>query len=220
MPGRLDLKTGTMTANEYPDYSSIPEEYLLDLFNTTTPEQKAHFPTVPIKYWHRGVSRKLLHSNRPFPAQFIPYPIKQHTGATEFPDFFSCCGFIAVSIRFKELLEKFEPDVHRFEPVELQDVAGAKRLNEMFILRIGNLIDDGILMEESDAEHQFYKGKIAAIHPTHAPPRITWSAAKVRGLHLWQDVLAESLVTVSDELYAEMKHMQMTGFQAQESRTK
>lgn len=223
MPWILDRGAGTTSENEYQsyiDYSLLSEEKLLNLFDKNTPVHKEHFRKFPLTFWQKRVFGLLTSSNLPFPSEILPIKIKQHTGIAGFPDYFDCCYFTVVSARFKALLENFEPGIHRFEPIVLTDVDRVQRIDEMFILRVGNELDEGIALDVSDMKESINAGKVTHYSSTQLTPRIMWKAVKIEGLHLWTDKMARGYVAVSDAFYAEMKGMNMTGFQAQESRAK
>jgi hypothetical protein len=126
------------------------------------------------------------------------YPIKsinvpttlQWLSRHEMPDFEGPPGFICVSSRFKDVVERFEPDVHQFFPITVVNKAKEK-IAERWLWVVCNRID-GV-----DREHTTFvlvKGALWMSNWDEGGRRVQIPDAKIyhsksrtEGYHFWRD---------------------------------
>lgn len=125
-------------------------------------------------------------------------------------------GNLIVSKNFKELVETIDPERHYYIPVIIEYVDGRTEEGTHFLFKMGKFIDNGIIVEESDVKPRKFNPN--GLYATQIPPRITWRATKVSGLHIWADARLESHIVVSNELMAKIRASDLSGYIAKESR--
>jgi len=137
-----------------------------------------------------------------------------------FPDYTvgGTTGSVIVSRRFRDVVERFEPDVHHFIAAEVYARDGAAVDGEFYLFKMGHFIDDGIIVEESDVNRSYLKGEFIHLLPTSQQPRLMWRASKIAGRHLWADSMFAGANIASDALYAALKAEKTKGFFAIECR--
>lgn len=123
-----------------------------------------------------------------------------------------------VTQKFKNLVEKFEPSLHNFIPVEMLTQDGDVDRESYFIFKPDQILDQSIVIEESDLIECSFKGVVGYYGPTSQTPRNMWKESAVRGKHIWIDGLFEEGLAVSDQFYAEAKRLGLKGWLAMESR--
>lgn len=125
-----------------------------------------------------------------------------------------------VTVKFKNLVEKFEPGLHHFIPVEMHSLDGAVDGEGYFIFMPGQILDLSIVIDESDLMESSFKGVVRRYGPTSQTPRIMWKESAVKGKHIWVDRFYQNGLAVSDQFYAEAKSLGLKGWLAMESRIK
>lgn len=112
-------------------------------------------------------------------------------------------GSVAVSRRFRDLVEDFEPDIHAFAPLVLERKNGVRFEGEYFLFSAQQDIDCLITNNEADAFE--YIGEFAGerrirCRLTDPGHEIPISAPAISGKHLWTaGLLSLNQMFVSDE---------------------
>ena len=132
------------------------------------------------------------------------YDIMQGPGSTWF-----------VSVRLKNLFEKYDKQCGTFFPVVLATPDGVLE-GTHFWQRMTGLVSGGIELDESDAEPAMVAGKIAFYSTSHSPT-IVWHDKAISGRHVWADEYLRNRLFVSDEVLAAMSDQGMTGFKTKKS---
>ncbi|QDG74924.1 imm11 family protein [Labrenzia sp. PHM005] len=128
-------------------------------------------------------------------------------------DVFPLPGVNAVSERFKEIVESYEPGVHQFFPVELFDKAGNRVPTNYYIFNCTVCVD-AVLVEHSEVRWSQRR-----VEPYDPFPRIDhWdkevlSAQAIAGHHVWCGGLLETDgIYVSDALFDDLKRAKIKYF--------
>ena len=149
----------------------------------------------------------------------------KETEGRPMPDFHES-GILNVSERAKALIEKFEPGVHQFVPVEFVD-NDYRFLENRYFMFPGNRIDstdhDGttyVLIQYPKEKswvnpHMLLrKGKANLIPPGFdfaLEPKYVFSQSKIHGCHIWVDKHIDGAILISDELAQEIREEGLTG---------
>lgn len=109
----------------------------------------------------------------------------------DMPDFEGPPGFLCVSPRLKEIIERFEPDVHQYFPLHVVNEK-KERIAEHYLWVVCNLIDS------VDREHttmilrngrtwtseELIDGKLVRVVES---PKLVFSHKQTDGYHFWRD---------------------------------
>jgi hypothetical protein len=124
-------------------------------------------------------------------------------------------GDIIVSREFKEKIEELDTERHYFIPVVIHHPDGRVQEGTHFLFTMGTFVDDGIIVSESDInKHPRFDRYLA----TSLTPRIMWRGSKIGGRHIWADKRFQHGVTMSDDLYAELRRLGIGDLIGKESR--
>lgn len=123
------------------------------------------------------------------------------------PDVFPMQASNAVSQRFKDLVEEFEPDVHQFFPLALRDKNGVPLPDNYYIFNCVVSLD-AVLVAESGLSWR--SEKIPEGRPESSMSfgsQLVFSRPAIAGHHLWVgDYLSQNLtIYVSDAFYTELR---------------
>lgn len=133
--------------------------------------------------------------------------VKPYSGQID--DITSVAGSVAVSRKFRDLVESFEPGVHAFSPLVLERKNG-ERFDEYFLFVLQQDIDC-ILTDNRTENFEFlgkYEGIETKIYCTLTQPgkTILLSKPAIDGKNLWTaGLLGLSEMFVSDAFYAAFK---------------
>lgn len=116
----------------------------------------------------------------------VPTRARLTSKSEEVPDFVQMAGCWAVSGTFRGLVERLEPKVHQFLPVELILGPGRTTPKNYFLLNICQKID-AVIPERSnvDAVLNEATGNVL-LHPGAGPPVWVVDGHAIKGLHLWR----------------------------------
>lgn len=133
------------------------------------------------------------------------------------PDFYTPNAFPCVSSRFKEVVERFAPDVHQFFPITVVNKAKEK-IAERWLWVVCNLID-GVDREHTNLFFQnqnlwtsSYKedGEWKRVRD----PKVAFNKQQTEGFHFWRDKhLFGGGIYVSDEAVRALKSAKIAGLQ-------
>lgn len=133
-----------------------------------------------------------------------------------------------VSDRARALVERFEPGVHQFLPVEYVDVNDRHLENRWFLI-VCNRLDS---IDREHATMILYRGLMwrpasdllgsepDAIPPgfdTDKPAKLVFNSAQVGAAHMWCDKHLSGGTFISDRLAGELKALGLTGIRLSES---
>jgi hypothetical protein len=159
----------------------------------------------------RGLVGSGLSLSRPLSAQNVPKaarschpaksPPKQHVFIVDFA--------VAVTAKFKNLVERFEPDLHLFAPIELQYHDGEPMEGEYYFFNCN--VDIDCVLTDNKPEW-FRKARTGHIHPSLSliqkltPLEIELSKQQIEGRHLWTGgPLGWNQLFISNEFCAALK---------------
>ncbi|NJM83759.1 MAG: hypothetical protein HC844_16040 [Tabrizicola sp.] len=114
-------------------------------------------------------------------------------------------GYPAVTEPMRDLLERLEPEVHRFNPFQITMPRGAKYPETYFLVQIGRFLD-AFLPEKSDVGAWRQDEKFLDYSPAYENAKyfsgLAVSGAVTAGAHLWRDRrLSPNDMFISDELH-------------------
>lgn len=142
------------------------------------------------------------------------------------PDVETVCGLLVVSDRFREIVEKLEPGVHQFLPVDYVDGHGAI-LAKRYVFVACNRIDS---VDRVHTTMILFKGmrwtpatdlvgwKPEEIPPgfdVKAKPKLVFNNAQIGGKHAWSDMFLIYGPYLSDALGAALEAEHFTGISLQ-----
>lgn len=104
-----------------------------------------------------------------------------------------------VSFRFRELIEKIEPDVHQFLPVEFVDKGGS-HLEDRWFWQVCNRIDS---VHRGETNWTLKEGVIWS-PPKHEKPRLVFDLSRIGNKKFWHDKHRSSLTLTTDETRTRM----------------
>jgi hypothetical protein len=145
------------------------------------------------------------------------YALRLEENRVRFADYMqspSSSFAIVVSGRFKEIIERFEPQRHHFWRVQVRGSSGDLIEADLYAFRPGNFVE-GLIVEKSDARASRFPG---LIHPIGMTPRLMWDSKAVAGLHVWCDWRMAGMYVFSDEIFDEVVRQDFSGYVAMESR--
>ncbi|NOU04667.1 MAG: hypothetical protein HOO99_00635 [Hyphomicrobiaceae bacterium] len=138
-------------------------------------------------------------------------------------DVVSLCLLRAVSVRFKSLIERFQPGVHEFIPIELRDHKGKPHDAEYYIFICHDLRD---VVMPSRCLDRDWNVKEWPVFPHFESMRfgtsdqpIVASAPALKGASFFVQFLVREIgdhVCVSEAAYAALKTEKITGFDMKE----
>ncbi|AXS39483.1 DUF1629 domain-containing protein [Breoghania sp. L-A4] len=145
----------------------------------------------------------------------LPTRFRETKGKKTLPDIFAMPGLNAVSSRFRDLVEEFEPGVHQFFPLELYYKNGERVEEEYFIFNC-TVSFDSLLVKQSEVTW------LKLDEPAECPRvNVRWRLKKVlsrptiAGRHVWCGFRIRAAgIFVSDELHSRMKKMKLKYFRA------
>lgn len=160
------------------------------------PETEEMLRAVARNHKHQyNLGFRITHENVP--------TIWQWKSSRAVPDYYTPNAFPCVSSRFKEVVERFEPDVHQFFPVAVVDKAKEK-IAERWLWVVCNRID-GVDREHTNLFFQnqnlwtsSYKedGEWKRVRD----PKVAFNKQQTEGFHFWRDKhLFGGGIYVSDE---------------------
>lgn len=136
------------------------------------------------------------------------------TGRRPAPDVFPMPGCNAVSQRFKDLVEEFEPGMHQFFPLALRDRRGEPLAQPYYVFNC--LVSlDAVLMAESGLTWQFDGPPGKPFPSINTSSKLVFSKPAIAGRHLWclHYLRAGNRLFVSDAFYTELKARKIRFFQ-------
>jgi hypothetical protein len=143
----------------------------------------------------------------------LPLRARETKGKKTFPDIFPMPGLNAVSARFRDLVEEFEPSVHQFFPLELCYKNGTRVKEEYFTFNC-TVSFDSLLVNLSEVKW------LKLDEPAECPLlnvrrgfQNVLSRQQIAGHHLWCGFrLRVPGLYVSDELHDRMKGLKFKYF--------
>jgi hypothetical protein len=138
----------------------------------------------------RGLFGGGLSLSRPLSARNVPKAARyrEEYAKPPKPDLFFVDSAVAVTRRFKDLVEEFEPGLHLFAPIELQYHDGRVMEGEYYFFNC-NVDIDCVLTDNADEWFRTYdNGRITPALPLIqklTPLEISLSKPQIEGRHLW-----------------------------------
>ncbi len=147
----------------------------------------------------------------------------QWTSRNEMPDFEGPPGFICVSSRFKEVVERFEPGVHQFFPITVVNKAG-EEIAQRWLWVICNWIDG---VDRENTTFVLKKGALWMSNWLENGERVRIPDAKLyhskkqtEGYHFWRDKhLMGGGIYASDEAAEALLALDLAAFAASKLET-
>jgi len=170
-----------------PEMGQYPSERFLDgdphRIKVDGPETEEMLRAIALDHVHQyNLGFRITHENVP--------TIWQWKSTRAVPDYYTPNAFPCVSSRFKEVVERFEPDVHQFFPVAVVNKAKEK-IAERWLWVVCNRID-GV-----DREHTTFVLKKGALWMTNwdedgkrvviPDAKLFHSKKQTQGYHFWRD---------------------------------
>jgi len=160
-----------------------------------------------------------------FPIKDTKVPTKlQWLSRSQVPDFEGPPGFISISSRFKDVIERFEPDVHQFFPITVVNKA-KENIAERWLWVVCNRID-GV-----DREHTTFVLRKGMLWMTNweedgqrieIPNAVLYHSRKqTQGYHFWRDKhIRGGGIYASDEAAEVLKSTKLTALHLRREETK
>jgi hypothetical protein len=154
-------------------------------------------------------------------AQDLPSKVR-YDDARQVLDFDTMSVVDFVSPRAKALIERFEPDVHQFEPVEYVRSDGT-HVADMFVFVVCRRLDtmDRAHTNMLLSPHRWVWAKdLARRKPELVPPgtdleakpRFVFNLGQIGDAHIWRDIHIHPTVYSSDAIVEAIKAEGLTGF--------
>jgi len=193
------------------DRSSTKEKklaYLIDLDFTALGRASFEFDSTPPDMPLLGFSAGLRIDPDDMPKSAHQKTRKQK----RIDDIFTMPALNAVSTRFKEIVEAFEPNTHQFFPLQLFRKDGTEIEGEFFIFNCTVSVDTVLITRSEIDWVGLTKGR-----PTNSRGRygkIVHSLPAMAGRQIWRPKLVTGFkgVFVSDALHAELKKQKLNHY--------
>ncbi len=143
-----------------------------------------------------------LYAGRPVKPDHVPTRVKWSSKKHPPYDVFMLRGLILVSDDFKEIIERHEPDVHQFFPVQAIYKDGSKA-GQMYFFNICNRLDT---MDRERATTKF-----DGVHWDPASGDFVFSKRLIGDHHAWKDKFIHPGRFLSDTVKSEIEKMGLTG---------
>ena len=175
-------------------------------------EPQFEFLDVPEKKFIFGFSLGL-----PVGTRRMPTRAKETSCKKSYPDIFAMPGLNAVSRRFRDLVEEFEPGVHQFFPLELYRKNGDPVEGEYFIFNCA-VSFDCVLTAKTDVEWRKLNSQeeYPSLFIKNSRDQIL-SHPQIAGRHLWCGFRQKCVgVYVSDAFFSRLKKEKFNFFRSKE----
>lgn len=169
-----------------------------------------------------GKGLDALTSGRAIKSDFVPTRLQWRGMPKYLPDYHTPYGLLSVSDAFKQIVERVEPGVHQFFPVEYIDKRG-QHLQHRWFMNVCNRIDS--------TDHEATKATGYVLHLGRAWAReqdlpgadrekwrgvktsvnLVFSPDKIHNVHLWFDKHTKYGPFVSDELAEALEAADLKG---------
>lgn len=166
----------------------------------------------------RGLVASGLSLSRPLSEENVPHAARSDSNAkkTPSPDIFIVDYAVACNARFKAIVEKFEPDLHLFAPIELQYGDGRLMDGEFYFFTCN--VDVDCVLSDNKPEWFLDGGdRIVSVISTIqklTPLEISLSKPQIEGRHLWTGgPLGWNQLFVSDAFCAALKKARIRGYE-------
>ena len=138
----------------------------------------------------RGLVGSGLSLSRPLSAANVPSAARYRAPYRKppAPDLFFVDSAVAVTKRFKDLVEQFEPGLHLFAPIELQYHDGSIMEGEFYFFNCNVDVDCVLTDNKEEWFNRYDSGRITSNMPLIqklTPLEISLSKPQVEGRHLW-----------------------------------
>jgi len=124
---------------------------------------------------------------------------------------------LVVSAKLRSIMEKYEPGVHFFVPVEVS-LRDGETLGGYYLFKIGRFTNDAIDAANSTVSPVRIAGQVRLYNEKRFPPDLMWKASMVEDRHIWSDLLMPSVLMVSDDVFADIVEQGISGYVSKESR--
>lgn len=162
----------------------------------------------------REVAPGVVISIESHPFAFYPDLIAQVvTRHKKLYDFFQIGQIFCVSDRFRNLIEKFEPDTHKFFEVSILDKGGNKFAGRYFLFNICTSVDALIIEKSSLKKYYSADGTRFSVAERGGDRFRCLSKVVTQNKHIWFDIRTHSTIYVSDAVFAQIKREKIAGFE-------
>ena len=147
----------------------------------------------------------------------LPTQAKEKSRKKKYPDVFSMPGLNAVSARFRDLVEEFEPDVHQFFPLKLYRKNGNLVEEEYFIFNCA-VSFDCVFTAKTDVQWQKLDSPndYPSLFIKNSRDQVL-SRQEIAGRHLWCGLRQKCVgVYVSDAFFTRLKKEKFSFFRSKE----
>lgn len=135
------------------------------------------------------IAKGVGHMGRGYPVQpdFVPRKILWAGRRKKMPEAI-LTSFLAVSERFRDLVEQYEPNVHQLIPVDVYTTKDGEPVARYYWLNVCNRIDS----VDENRSNFFWKpdylgGRGIWRYPDAGEPKLVFSRSKIANRHLWYD---------------------------------
>ena len=167
---------------------------------------------------YKGEVREILHGDvvtqesHPFAfySDLVAQLVSRHK---KLHDIFHIGQIFCVSDRFRNLIEKFEPNTHKFFEVNLLDKSGTRFTGRYYLFNICTSIDALIIEKSSLKKYYSADGTRFSVAERGGDRFRCLSKVVTQNKHIWFDMRTEFTIYVSDALFAQIKREKIAGFE-------
>lgn len=164
-----------------------------------------------LSFAHSQANRDRNYNNKPYPLEIFPDKMVQISAHKLLPDIlYSGTLHLALSQRFKDIIETFEPGLHQFQPVEVITKSGKPSETQYYYFRNLQCLDGCVDYEKSILSDDSIPGR-------KFRPRLAWfgddelamKRSLIEGRHFWHDKHFSSYWFFSEDLKAEVERQSL-----------
>jgi len=147
-----------------------------------------------------------VRSGRKIKPEFVPTRILWESRPNRISDFFTPRGIPCISKRLKAIIERFEPDVHQFFPVDVVGKNGDLFAKHYFFI-VCNRLDS---IDRDSMPYELIGGRWNGAGPLNV---LIFNKRQIGGAHVWIDKYVGDIMLVSNALAGALQKAQLKAFE-------